>query len=224
MSDALDITQSHGQDGLRAVESLNLAFLIYTQYQGVVGRVQVETDDIAHLLDEKRIGRELEAATAMRLQPEGLKQPMHRGFGNPTGLGRLAHAPLGGCGWLAPERPFKQGRNPLIIDAARPTGTQLVIQTRQAVLDEPLSPLTHRGLGPVQTAGNLAVVLSPRRPQHQPRTGHQPMRQSARSGQTAQLSLLDLSQSESRFGAAGHHARQLTPKLLIILVIYGTQH
>jgi hypothetical protein len=46
---------------LGAVESLDLGFLVHAQHKGAIGRVHVEPDDVAHLLDEQRIGRELEA-------------------------------------------------------------------------------------------------------------------------------------------------------------------
>jgi hypothetical protein len=142
----------------------------------------------------------LKTATAVRLQPEGLKQPMHGGFRNPAGLGGLAHAPLRGSGRLARERPLKQGGDAIVVDAARPAGTQLVIQPSQAVLDKPPPPFAHGSVGPVQTAGNLAVALTLDRPQHQPGTGHQGMGQGARGGQASQLGLLVGSQGDGWLG------------------------
>ena len=44
----------------------------------MVGRIQVKANDIAHLLDEERVGRELEATTAVRLYRRRLKHAMHR--------------------------------------------------------------------------------------------------------------------------------------------------
>jgi len=123
VGDAFDIAPSHGQDRMRTVQGLNLAFLIDTQHQGVVGRVQVEADDIAYLLDEKRIGRELETAAAVGLQPERLKQSMDRGFRDAAGGGGLPDTPVGSTPRFAREGTLQQGCDLLVIDAARPTGT-----------------------------------------------------------------------------------------------------
>src|SRR5215831_12895895 len=56
----------------------------------MVGRMQIQADDILYLLDEKWIGRELKAAAAVGLHRKGLEETMHRRFRNTTGLGGLA--------------------------------------------------------------------------------------------------------------------------------------
>jgi len=134
----------------------------------MVGWVQVETDDVSDLLDEERIGRNLEAAAAVRLQGEGLKQPVHGRLGNTASLSGLADAPVGGASRLTRQGPLQQSCDLLVIDATRPAGTQLVVEPRQAVFNKSLSPLADGGLGPVQATGNLAIALALNRPQHQP--------------------------------------------------------
>ena len=57
------------QARLRAVERLDLAFLVDAQHQRPVRRVHVEPDDVGDLLLELRVVGELEAAHQMRLQP-----------------------------------------------------------------------------------------------------------------------------------------------------------
>ncbi len=44
----------------------------------MVGWVDIQTEDVADLLDQEGIGRELETVHAMRLQGERLEHPMHR--------------------------------------------------------------------------------------------------------------------------------------------------
>jgi len=83
VGDAFQISQSHGQYRLGAIQGLNLALFVGAQHQRVIGRVQVQADDVSHLLDKERIGGKFETARAVRLQGEGLKQPMHRGFESP---------------------------------------------------------------------------------------------------------------------------------------------
>jgi hypothetical protein len=47
VSDALDVTQAQGEDGLGAFERLDLAFFVHTQDQGVVWRIEVKAHDVA---------------------------------------------------------------------------------------------------------------------------------------------------------------------------------
>src|SRR6267378_8707939 len=68
--DAFDVPQSQRQKRLRALERLYLALLINTQHQRMIRRIEVQADDVAHLLDEERVARELEALRAVRLQPK----------------------------------------------------------------------------------------------------------------------------------------------------------
>jgi hypothetical protein len=62
------------QPGLRAIERLNLAFLIDAQNERAIGRVHVEPDDVGHFFLEQRIARHLEALDQVRLDlgPERL--------------------------------------------------------------------------------------------------------------------------------------------------------
>ena len=60
----------HRQHGLAAVEGLDLRLLIDAQHDGVLGRGDIETDDIAHLGDELGIGRQLERLQPVWLQAE----------------------------------------------------------------------------------------------------------------------------------------------------------
>jgi hypothetical protein len=62
MSHAFHIAQPHRQHRLGTVEGLDLALLIDAQDQSMIGRVQVETDNVTDLFDEEGIGREFETA------------------------------------------------------------------------------------------------------------------------------------------------------------------
>ncbi|PNP96828.1 hypothetical protein A8G00_22825 [Sphingobium sp. SA916] len=65
--DAFEIAQTERQNGLGAFQRLNLRFLVNTQVDRVVRRIEIEPDDVFNLVDEQRVGRELEAFRAMRL-------------------------------------------------------------------------------------------------------------------------------------------------------------
>jgi len=76
----------------------------------VIGWIEVESGNVAHLLDEERIGGELEGARAMRLNRESLKESEHGGFGDSAGLCCLAYGPVRSGLWSSIERG-RPGRN-----------------------------------------------------------------------------------------------------------------
>ena len=67
----------HWQHRLAAVERLDLGFFVHTQNDGMLGRRNIEADDIAHLGHEIRIARKLECLHAMRLQTKGTPDALH---------------------------------------------------------------------------------------------------------------------------------------------------
>jgi hypothetical protein len=57
---ALGHTRHQRQDRCRALQRLDLGLLIDTEDDRRFGRVEVEPDDVSDLVDELRVGRELE--------------------------------------------------------------------------------------------------------------------------------------------------------------------
>src|SRR5665213_3549133 len=70
VGDAFEIAETERQAGLGAFERLDLGFLVDTEHDGMVRRIEIEPDDVPDLVDEQRIRRELEAFRAMRLNAE----------------------------------------------------------------------------------------------------------------------------------------------------------
>src|SRR2546426_12577282 len=62
----LRLPRAHRQKRLRSVERLDLRLLIHTQNQCLVGRVQIQADDVADLLDEQGVTRQLEGLAPVR--------------------------------------------------------------------------------------------------------------------------------------------------------------
>ena len=58
----------HRQQRLGAIQRLDLAFLIHTQHQSLIGWVQVQSDDIPNLFAEAGIFAELELSQTVRLK------------------------------------------------------------------------------------------------------------------------------------------------------------
>src|SRR5664279_4219839 len=82
VSHALDITESHRQDRLGALQGLHLALLVHAQYQRVVGRIKIQPNDVADLFDEERVGGQLKALAAMWLQTEEREVARDRALGD----------------------------------------------------------------------------------------------------------------------------------------------
>ena len=78
------------QPRLRAVERLDLALLVDRQHHRVGRRIEVEADDIGHLLGKPWIARALEAAYPVWLELVGIPDPLHRAQRD---AGNLGHRP-----------------------------------------------------------------------------------------------------------------------------------
>jgi hypothetical protein len=84
----LGLAEHQRQQGLVALQGLNLGLLVEAQHDGVVGGMQVQADDVAHLLDEELVVAQGEAASPMRLEMEGAPYARHRRLDHP-GEGRI---------------------------------------------------------------------------------------------------------------------------------------
>ena len=88
------LPQIHRQDGLRALERLDLGFLVEREHHRIVRRVHIQSHDVAHLGDQLRIGRQLEGFADVRLQAKGAPDaPDHR-MTHARRLGHGARAPV----------------------------------------------------------------------------------------------------------------------------------
>ena len=119
MRHAFDVAQPEGQEGLGALQGLGLALLIDAQHQGMVGRIQVEADDVADLLDEEGIGGELEVLPPMGLEVERGPEALDRGLGAPGVLGHGTTGPV--CATVALSRPSAHSRT-ISARRTRPAG------------------------------------------------------------------------------------------------------
>ena len=66
------------QSGLGAIERLDLALFVDRQHDGVCGRIDIEPDDVAQLVDEVRIVGQLELPITVRLQTMGAPDALNR--------------------------------------------------------------------------------------------------------------------------------------------------
>ncbi len=146
VSTSLDLARTHGQQRRGTVQRLDTRFFVYTQYESLVRRVEVQPYDVSNLFDEKRIGGQFEGLCAMRLKGESSPD---------TAYGALAHAGASGHRTSAPVssvvrcRLQCQSDDSLHVgvgDLAGRTRPRLVKQPIQASFDKSTTPLPH-GLG-----------------------------------------------------------------------------
>ena len=143
MRPTLRLADVHRQDRLGPLESLNLRFLIEREHHRIGGRIHVQTDDVADLLDELRVRRQLEGFGDVRFET---KRP-------PDATdGRVAHARRRRHGAGTPVRfPGRRGLKGLhdhrldvvVSNRAGCPHPGLVIQARESAIDEPATPLAH---------------------------------------------------------------------------------
>src|SRR5215831_2768019 len=89
-------TSSAANSVLGAVQRLDLAFLIDRENDGVVGRIDVEADDLFELGRELGIIRQLEPADQMRPQAVSTPDPLHRTDADASGLRHRRARPMAG--------------------------------------------------------------------------------------------------------------------------------
>src|SRR5271168_2203647 len=124
----------HRQDRLLAIECLDLALLIDAEDEGSVGRGKVKADDIAYLVDEQRVVRQLERLATVRLQAERRPHPADRSVGKASFRRHRADRPVRRVDRCRAQRPFDHPSNLIVVDTSRPAGTRLVKQTLAAIL------------------------------------------------------------------------------------------
>ena len=136
----------HRQARLGALEGLDLAFLIHTQDNGLIGRVQVQPHDIGELLAEVPVLGELESPGPVGLKSMSAPNPLDGGLADALGLRHSAGAPVGGALGLGLGCDLHDVGNPLCGIERRPASAGFDLgQGIDATLPETLPPQDHRG-------------------------------------------------------------------------------
>lgn len=158
VGEALDVAQTHGQQRLGAIEGLDLRFLVNAEHNCLIGRVEVEPDDVSDLLDKKGIVRELERFKAVGLQGEGLQPAVRGTFGDACSSRQGASCPLGAavCG-LALQGPVDHLGHLVILIGAGPPRPELVVQALQAEIPVTPAPLAYGHARQAHPLGNGCV-------------------------------------------------------------------
>ena len=149
----------HGQAGLGALESLDLALLVHAQDHGLVGRVEVQPHHVGELLREPPVLGELETFRPVGLQPMGEPDALHGGLADALGLGHGTGTPVGRprgpglCGGLH-HHLHSVGS---ISHSPAPAGGDLGEDIGAAILQEALAPENDGGAAGAHLSGDLDI-------------------------------------------------------------------
>ena len=181
-----------GQAGLGAVQSLDLAFFVHTQHQSVLGRAQIEADDIFQFLNEGGVVTDFETLHAMRLKTVTAPDMAHAGGADPHCGGHGTRAPVRGLRRGFACRHADHALDQAGADAGPATGTgRIFLQPHQAQSEAPAPARNFFGRD-AESLGNVLIRLSrsgtqfTMRARSTPRAGNDRLR--ARRSQAARCS------------------------------------
>ena len=157
VSHSLDIAKAYWQQGLSAVERLDLRFFVHAQHERFVGGIEIQPDDIPEFFNEEGIGGEFEMSLTMRLQSEGLPDTVDRGLGYIRYFRDGTAAPVGAVRRLGFQRLADQRRNLLVGNRTWTSRTKLIVESLDASFEESPTPFTNAGLGEVELLCNSNI-------------------------------------------------------------------
>jgi len=149
------------EDRLRAIEGLNLGLLVDAQDEGVLRRMEVESDDVPQLLLEAAVRAELESLDPVGLEPPGPPDLLHRGVADAVPLGHEPGGPVGGRLRLRLEGVADDRLDLPVGEGRRSPGTRGVgHQSLEAGGEEPAAPEGRGDARRVEFLGDLLVLRS----------------------------------------------------------------
>ena len=131
----------HGKTGLRAIERLDLAFLVDAQDKGFVRRIEIQADDIVELVDKVLVSADLAGLDEMGLEVMLRPNALNAGRTDALRVGHRAHAPMRPSRRLGVQRRVDDGTHFPFRDAGQTTGTWGVLfQPRHPQRQKTFSP------------------------------------------------------------------------------------
>lgn len=129
---------------LRAIESLDLAFLVDGEHQGLRWGIEIESDHIVELLDELSIAAHLEGPHEMRLQAMLLPDAAHGGFADPVRVRHGPSTPMRRSRWRRVQGRLHNGADRPVRHAweASRAGS-IFLEPRDPQSQKPLTPQLH---------------------------------------------------------------------------------
>ena len=152
-------TRTQGQNGLAALQGLSLALLIDTKHDGFIGRIQIESHNIAHLLHKHRVGTQLEGVHPWGLSPKARQIRKTECSEMPASLAirRLLQCVQPEA---HPQRLSEDLLDLLVVDASRSAAAGCICQRIKPLLGITAAPLATVGKETLSRRA-ISVLLNP---------------------------------------------------------------
>src|SRR5215207_9401511 len=160
MSPAFRLSRAHRQNWLRAIQSLNLRFLVNTQHQRLIRGSHVKPDDVPHFVDEQGILGKFEALAAVRRQSESSPHPMDTTTTQSTSRSQRARAPVRSILRRGLQGHRQHSFHFSITHSARRSRARLVQQTINPLFQKPRPPLANHLFSDAQASRHLGITFS----------------------------------------------------------------
>src|SRR5450759_1383436 len=150
MSPAFCLSWAHGQNWLRAIQSLNLRLLVNAQDQRLIWGIHVKPNYISYFVDEQWIPGKFESLAAVRGQSRGAPHSLDTATTQAASRRQRAVAPVR-C--IRRRRLQRHGQHSLhfnITESARRARSRLIQQTIEPFGQKATAPLANRLLGHAQ--------------------------------------------------------------------------
>ena len=204
----------HRQHRRGAVQRLDLGLLVDAEHHRRVGRVQVQPDDVADLVDELRVGRQLELVHQVRLEPERPPDPRRP----PTAT---CPSPPPSTGSTSASR--RSGVSSRVLTITRSTSSSLIVRgapgrgsscsPSRRLRREPGPPLAHRRRVHPQPSAATRCSSSPSA--HANTIRHRNANACALFGRRAHRSSVSRSSSLSTISAVGRPRVAICPPIVV---------
>ena len=186
----------HRQHRGGPLQGLDLRLLIDREDRRVRRRREVQAHHVADLIDEQRVGGDLEILGAPWLQPECPPDAVHAGRGDAHLPGQLPLGPVRGALRDLFQRPHHRLFYLGIADRARDPRARLVTEPVQPPDQEPGPPLPHRAPVDAQPRRHGRITTAFGACQHDPCPQRQALRGAAALGPVLQNAPLVLRQHQ----------------------------
>ena len=202
MRPPLGLTEVHRQDRLRALEGLDLRFLVEGEHCGVRGRIHVQAHHIPHLLDQLRVGRDLERFGDVRFEAKRAPDAADGRMAHPRVRGHGSRTPMRFADRRLFERFHDHRFDILVHDRARCSNPGLVVDAVEAAVNEPLAPFANGRIGGAIASRDRRIRRAVGARQHEPRAERQQSIRAWPLRQPDQRAAFILRDNQRRFGAS----------------------
>ena len=173
----------------------------------MIRRIQIQSDDVAHFLDEERVVGQFEGPLAVRLHAEQVEPARHGAFGDAAVLGHGTDRPVGRIGRGRLQRRVDDLGHAFVFVGAGTSRAQFVMQSFQALRKVAPAPFADGELTQPKALRDGGVRLAFGAGQNDLRAADDAVGEGAGMGEGQQLGIVVFAEGEGGKGSAARHER-----------------